>query len=142
MKDIPIKKIMTTNLISVSPETPFEKIKNIFSQNDFHHIPVVNQDQSVAGIISRNDWLNSLEDLTEHTGGSVYNYKVLKAMIAKDFMTDNPLVLDPDDTIGLAADIFLANKFHAVPIVEDNQIQGILTSHDLIEYAYTKVPIN
>ena len=142
MKEIAIKEIMTTELISVSPDTSYEKIKSIFSKNDFHHIPVVNTDRSVAGIISRMDWLNSLKDLAEQTAGKVYNQKVLTAMVAKDFMTENPLVLDPDDNIGLAADIFLANKFHAVPIVEDNQIQGILTAHDLIEYAYTKAPVS
>ncbi len=48
------------------------------------------------------------------------------------------MVLEPEDTVGLAADIFLANKFHALPIVEDDVLTGILTIHDLLAYSYKK----
>ena len=47
--------------------------------------------------------------------------------------------LEPDDTIGLAADIFLANKFHALPVVEDERLVGIVTTHDLLKYSFTAV---
>jgi len=54
---------------------------------------------------------------------------------ARDIMTAAPLFLDPDDTVGLALDIFLANKFHALPVVEDNILMGILTTHDILAYS-------
>jgi predicted transcriptional regulator len=44
--------------------------------------------------------------------------------------------LDPDDTVGLAADIFLVNRFHALPVVDGVDLVGIVTSHDLIALAY------
>lgn len=56
-------------------------------------------------------------------------------------MTPYPIQLDPDDSIGLAIDIFLANKFHALPIVEDGALLGIVTTHDLLEYAFVKADI-
>jgi acetoin utilization protein AcuB len=52
-------------------------------------------------------------------------------------MTKYPLQLSPDDTVGLAADIFLANKFHALPIVDDGQLVGIVTAHDLLSYSFS-----
>jgi CBS domain-containing protein len=54
-------------------------------------------------------------------------------------MTTYPVFLEPDDTIDLAADIFLANKFHALPILDDGQLVGLLTTHDLIRHVFSEV---
>jgi acetoin utilization protein AcuB len=53
-------------------------------------------------------------------------------------MTPEPIVVDPDDSIGLAADIFLVNTLHALPVVEDNRLVGIITTHDLLKYAFAE----
>ena len=53
-----------------------------------------------------------------------------------DIMTTKVVTLDPDDSIGLAADIFLANRFHALPIVEGKNLVGILTTYDLIKFCF------
>ena len=127
---------MTKDLITVFPDSPFARIKEIFETHDFHHIPVINRDERVVGIISREDWLRSLKRVAEQTAGRTYTEKFYQGMVASELMSENPLVLDPDDNVGLAADIFMANKFHAIPIVEDDQIQGILTTHDLIGFAF------
>lgn len=127
---------MTTHLITVSVDTFFEKIKSIFDTHSFHHLPVMNLDGTLGGIISREDWLSHLRNLTTQTSGRTWTKKEIKVTKAKDLMTPYPMVLDPDDNIGLAADIFLANKFHSLPIVEDNELIGILTTYDLLRYAY------
>ncbi|MFT5166711.1 MAG: acetoin utilization protein AcuB [Saprospiraceae bacterium] len=139
--EIAIKEIMTTNLVSISPNTPFSEIKAIFEKHDFHHIPVLNPNESIAGMISKTDWLMSLKNTVEQTAGKVWTQKYYDALVAKDIMVENPLVLDPDDSVGLAADIFMANKFHALPIVEDGQVLGILTMYDLMNYAFYKAAI-
>ena len=51
-------------------------------------------------------------------------------------MTKYPISLEPDDTIGLAADIFLANRFHALPILDDDVLVGLVTAHDLLRYSF------
>lgn len=139
--EIAIKEIMTTNVVCVSPSTPFNEIRAIFEKNSFHHIPVLNPDESIAGMISKADWLMSLKNIIEQTAGRVWTEKYYDALTAKDIMVANPLVLDPDDSVGLAADIFMVNKFHSLPIVEDNRVLGILTMYDLMNYAFYKAPV-
>jgi CBS domain-containing protein len=46
--------------------------------------------------------------------------------------------LEPQDKIGSAAELFLENLFHAVPIVKDDELQGIVTSFDIIKYTFHK----
>lgn len=68
--------------------------------------------------------------------GETICQEMYKDMIAEDIMTRDPLIIEPADTIGLAADIFRANALHALPVVEDGELVGIVTSHDLLTYAY------
>ncbi len=56
---------------------------------------------------------------------------------AVNVLKSGGVVMHATDTCyGLAADIFLANKFHALPIVEDGILIGLVTSHDLLQYSF------
>ncbi|MCB0644425.1 MAG: CBS domain-containing protein, partial [Phaeodactylibacter sp.] len=50
----PVSTIMTTNLITVNPEDPIQKVNEIFEKNNIHHIPVVRY-KDIVGIISKTD---------------------------------------------------------------------------------------
>ena len=134
--DIAIREIMTTNLVTVSPETKASEIKALFDKNGFHHLPVVDRGENLVGIISKEDFFKVSYILSLKTRGPRWSEMEYHALCAKDYMTSYPLSLDPDDTVGLAADIFLANKFHALPIVEDGQLIGLVTTHDLLKYSF------
>ncbi len=130
--DDPIRKIMTTHLVTVNPETPVSKIKEIFDTHDFHHLPVVDKGEVLAGIISKEDFHRVSYLLSMQGQKRTSSSKPYDALAAENFMTEYPLTLDPEDTVGLAADIFLANKFHALPIIEDGVLIGMVTTHDLL----------
>lgn len=126
---------MTTSVVTVVPDTSIKEIQTIFGQQGFHHLPVVEPGGMLVGIISRDDFRTFFQNLSANSSGPTWVSKQLGHRRAKDIMTAAPLCLDPDDTIGLAADIFLANKFHALPVVEDNVLMGILTTHDILAYS-------
>jgi acetoin utilization protein AcuB len=132
----PIRSIMTTELVTVSPETTAREVKDLFDKNSFHHLPVVAPGNKLQGIISRKDVAKVAYVLSLRTSGKTYSEKEYKRLTASDLMTQYPLSLDPDDTIGLAADIFLANKFHALPIIDDDELIGLVTTHDLLKYSF------
>lgn len=131
-----ISHIMTTSPITLRKEDSLKSVEDIFNRYPFHHLPVVDQGNIVVGIISKVDVLNFLKNLSVETTGKYYSKMTIRNSTVDEIMTKQPIVLDSDDTIGLAADIFLANKFHAIPVVENNQLVGIITSHDLLSYAY------
>ncbi len=131
-----VREIMTTRLVTVGPEATAKEVYEIFKNNDFHHLPVVERGGALLGIISKEDFFKVSYIISQHTTGKTWTENQYQSMTAKDFMTSYPMTLDPEDTIGLAADIFLANKFHALPVVEDFQLAGIVTSHDLLKYSF------
>lgn len=132
-----IRTIMTTDLVTVNPDTPLNKIQEIFGKSLFHHLPVVELGNRLRGIISREDTVRIFKKIAQNTTGKTNTTFVTDHLTAKDIMTEYPLTVDPDDSIGLAGDVFLANRYHALPIVEDEDVLvGLVTVHDLLAYAF------
>lgn len=122
--------IMTKELITVSPEDSCIKIQEIFNENPIHHI-IVLENSRVSGIISNNDMLTMYSKFYSHR-----DHHSLADLTARDIMTPNPIVLSTDDSIGLAADIILSNKLHALPVTDNDELVGILTNHDILKYCF------
>lgn len=132
-----IRSIMTAHPITVNEQERVSNVQAIFRNYDFHHLPVVQEGKKLVGIISKEDVAALSYLLSIHSSGATFSKNEYDNLLATDIMTKSPLTLDPDDSVGLAADIFLANKFHAVPIVEDGELVGIITTHDLLRYSYS-----
>ena len=127
----PVKELMTTNVFTVSPDDRLMKANNIFDEKGFHHLLVVKENELV-GILSKTDLLNFLWNAmtTESTVKS-------SDIQIKDLMTHNPITIDCDDTIGLAADIFLSNKLRSLPVLDGEELVGVITSYDLLKFTFT-----
>lgn len=132
----PISSIMTTDLVTVRPDEKAAKIRELFNTHRFHHLPVTTEKNNLVGIISRHDVQHMDYLLSRNTTGKIWTARENERITAEDIMTAYPMHLEKNDTIGLAADLFLSNRFHALPIVEDGQLIGLITTHDLLEYTF------
>ncbi|MCF8247012.1 MAG: CBS domain-containing protein [Saprospiraceae bacterium] len=135
--NITVQEIMTANPVTVQPNSTLGEVRELFSRNSFHHVPVTKQSGELVGIISREDFFKVAYVLSVEATRSSETKSRFQHLLAEDIMTKYPLQLSAEDTVGLAADIFLANKFHALPIVDDGQLVGIITAHDLLAYSFS-----
>lgn len=127
----PVWQIATTKVTTVSAKTSIEEVRNIFDLHNFHHLPVLDKDGLLKGIISATD-LVKVEKLM-----ALYQFKKNSPKFtAEIIMTAYPYSLHPDDAILVAIELFLDNRFHALPIVENGILKGIVTTHDIIELTY------
>jgi CBS domain-containing protein len=117
---------MSTNLITVSPFVTLDKVKEIFQMKRIHHLPVI-QGKQMVGLITTYDLWN--------LGQSFDDYPF---MMVQDVMTTKLAKLSPKDKIGTAAELFLINRFHALPVVEEGKLKGLVTSFDILKYSFKK----
>ena len=134
-----VDKIMTKEVITVFETATFSEVKRIFDTHHFHHLPVLDFSNKLKGIISKEDLAKASYLLSLKTTGKTYSQKEFDYISAVDIMSTYPVFLTPDDDIDLAADVFLSNKLHALPILDDGQLVGIITTHDLLRYAFTEM---
>lgn len=127
----PIKEIMTREVFTVSPEDRLIKANRIFEEKGFHHLLVL-ENHELVGILSKTDLLNYFWK-TMGNGQEVISSDVR----IREIMTPNPITIDSDDTIGLAADIFLSNKLHSLPVLDGEDLVGVVTSYDLLKFSFS-----
>ena len=133
-----IRDIMTKDLITVKPNNLITAVDRIFSANDFHHIPVIEDDGKLVGIISRYDFNLLCDKSTLFNNNALsINQRVFQSILAKDIMIKQLVTIGPDETPAKAADIMKENLFHALPVVDENKtLIGIVTTYDLLALAY------
>ncbi|MBK9012723.1 MAG: CBS domain-containing protein [Saprospiraceae bacterium] len=123
-----ISTIMTTKVVSVRPEDSLEEVKHLLFERHFHHLPVVDAEGKLVGIITSWDLIKSNKRFEEYG-----DFKV------QDLMTTKVATLGPNDLIGAAAMVFLKHLFHGLPIIQDDgTLVGIITTHDLLKYEFRK----
>ena len=64
----------------------------------------------------------------------------LERTLVSEIMVKRLGKVAPDDRINVAIDIFLINRFHALPVVEDGELVGIITPFDLMNALAKQVP--
>ena len=116
------KDVMKTNLMTVGKDTPIHEAIRILVENNITGLPVVNDDMSLAGIISEKDMLGLLYNIEDKPG------KV------EDFMTEDVVWFDQQDSLIDITESFIANNFRRVPIVTDGRLVGIISRKDIIGY--------
>ncbi|MFK8006307.1 MAG: HPP family protein [Saprospiraceae bacterium] len=139
MIDTPIKNVMTTEVICVHPTDLMQKVKEIFDVNTFHHIPVIDDDEQLIGILSKHDFNKVLTTFSvfKNSKADVANRKFMMSMMAKDVMTKQVAKLGPEHKLSTALGIFRENMFHALPIIDDeNRVVGMLSTFDLLNFAF------
>lgn len=128
MMNEPISSIMKTKLITVKATDTLDTVRSIFLSRNIHHLPVVDNAYHLVGIITTHDTyrLNmKFEDYDKLTVEEIMIRKVAK--------------LNPEEKIGVAAELFLLNRFHATPIVDNsNKLVGLVTDFDILRYSFKK----
>ncbi|HQO89968.1 MAG TPA: CBS domain-containing protein, partial [Chitinophagales bacterium] len=82
----------------------------------------------------------SKSDFTRLTSGTFYatqqeaDTAMMDMFTLEDIMIKNPVVISSELTIKDAADTFIAQDFHALPVVDNGQLTGILSVTDLLRH--------
>ncbi|MGH1437266.1 MAG: CBS domain-containing protein [Lewinella sp.] len=136
--------IMTTNVITVHLTTTMDVVSDIFEKKNIHHLPVVEKDGTVVGMISKSDYYQLQDSFTlfKRAAAERINQAVFRSLLASEVMSKQVAVLNPDDSVLMAAGYFRENLFHAIPIVDEHhRILGIVTTYDLLNYAFQDAAI-
>lgn len=138
-KNTLLSEIMSSPVITVRTQDNMTVVKDLFSQNNIHHIPVLDQQHQLAGIISTSDYHKVLHSLTlfKSAQSEAYNQAVLKSLLVEDVMSRQLATLNTHDTIATAAAYFKENLFHAIPVMNQHgKLAGIVTTFDLLSFAF------
>ncbi len=130
---MPISTIMTKDLITINHTDDLTNAERLFKEHTIRHIPVVSG-QEIIGMLSYTDLLrvsyaDTVEEGEEDVETVVFNMFTIEQVMAKDLVK-----VSSDTTIKEVAQILSRKEFHALPVVDNNELVGIVTTTDLINF--------
>lgn len=130
---VPVSTIMTKNVVKLNLSDNLTKAETLFKKHHIRHIPVVN-DKLIIGMLSYTDLLRiSFADEVDDEENTI-DITVYNMFSVEQVMTKNLTTIFPETTIKEAAEILSKNEFHALPVIENGSLVGIVTTTDLIKY--------
>ncbi|MBK7243901.1 MAG: CBS domain-containing protein [Saprospiraceae bacterium] len=121
-----VASIMTRELITVNQDDSLQKVKDILINNRIHHVPVVDG-KKLVGLVTTYDLFKLNVEHKDYPNTRVGNV-----------MTKRIATIESNFHIGTAAEVFMEHLFHAIPVVDNEELVGIVTSFDILKYEYQK----
>lgn len=137
----PVSSLMTDHkhLVTLSPEDNLTKVKEIFDAHKFHHIPVVHY-RELVGMVSRSDFEYFMGGASHYEEDKYVNELRMERTMVKEIMVTRLGKVSSDDRINVALEVFLINRFHALPVVDNGDLVGIITPFDIMTALSKQVP--
>ncbi|MBS3780462.1 MAG: CBS domain-containing protein [Desulfovermiculus sp.] len=142
-----ISEIMSTDVVTVQPDTKIPQAASQLLGNHINGLPVVDQDNNLVGIICQSDLIvqqkklpvptvfTLLDGLIPLTSMSHLEKEVQKmaATTVDQAMTPNPTAVSPDTELEDVADLMVKKNFHTIPVVQEGKLVGVVGKEDVLK---------
>jgi CBS domain-containing membrane protein len=142
MSTISLGTLITYNPWSVRAETPLREVAARFTALGVHHVPVVNADRELIGMVSETDLLRARQQRRAvAVGGGGREETEPGAQTVADVMSRQLVMAGPDDSPRQVLQVLLAHRIHALPVGQNGRLTGMITSRDFVrEFSYGELP--
>lgn len=127
-----IRDLMTSRVISLSPDDDLMKADAIMHRGRVRHLPVV-RGEELVGLITHRDLLRAQIKALGHAEGG--ECATLVTLPAGEYMTTNVLTTEPDAHPADVARKMLQHKVGCLPVVDNGKLVGIISEADFVKWA-------
>ncbi len=133
-----VNDLMTPIPDTVTPQTTLRQVIEVMKSQSCRQLPVMDQGKLVGIITDRDVRLVMNSPLVMH--GRWQDEEILDTMSADACMTPNPMTVSPDTPAYQAANMLSIYKFGALPVVDNEELVGIITVTDFLNYFAMQQP--
>lgn len=137
------KDIMTTPVISVTPETSVPDVARLLLRRHISAVPVLDAAGHLVGIVSEGDFLRRVEESDRRHGSwwlrliadpadSAAKYVKTHGRLVRDVMTRDVTTVTEETPIGETAHLLEKKRIKRVPVMRGGQLVGIVSRADLL----------
>ncbi len=126
-----VREFMTTTLTCLQETDTLLDATMLFVRLTYRHIPVLRGKQLV-GIVTERDVKQFIPTLLTQVTPELYN-QVLETTPVSRVMSRDPLTVGPGQSMFEAATTLYKRRFGCLPVVEDGELKGIITTTDMLK---------
>ncbi len=127
-----VRDLMSTNPDTVRPDTPLRAVIQTMKLAGCRQLPVVDEHGHLVGIVTDRDIrlaMNSPMDLPDRGQEA----ELVISETAASCMTPDPITVSSDTPAYRAAEVLSTYKFGALPVVDNDELVGIITVTDFLD---------
>ncbi len=133
-----VSEIMSRQVLVAHPNHEFLPLCRLFLLMNIHHLPVVDAEGNLIGMLSANDVLKALS-FKLPTLTKVDEQTLNRQFSVLELMTPQPIqTISPEDSIATAARIFASRNINCLPVTEQDKVVGVVTSRDIVKWVSTE----
>ena len=133
-KKLLVRDVMTKEVVTLDRNEKLSVADDVMRLGRIRHLPIVDEDGALAGIVSQRDLFHS--GLLRALGyGSHAKQRAMDLLVLKEAMKTDVVTVTPDALLVDAAKIMLERKIGCVVVAEGKTIAGILTEADFVKLA-------
>ncbi|MBO1417870.1 CBS domain-containing protein [Streptomyces sp. FH025] len=137
MRHATVESVMTSPVVTVSPETGFREIVALLTEYDITGVPVLDREGRPVGVVSEADLLRTLA--AQDDPGSLLPAPQTAqvgpggVVTAADLMTAQPVCTTPDTSVVAAARMMSRHGLKRLPVLdEEGRVIGMVSRGDLL----------
>lgn len=130
-KRTPVSKIMSSDIATVSVVQQLSDVDELLRDRNIRHVPVTSG-KRVIGMLSRTD-LQKISFVNTIDGDEITT-AMWENLSIEQVMTTDVRTVQRGDTIMDVAAILAKEEFHALPVLDGDELVGIVTTTDLVQY--------
>lgn len=133
-----VKEIMTTNVVTISMDEMVSAARQLMDEHHFRHVPVVNAENKLVGVITQRDLLRAESSSLEVSGENSKQAIETTTRIAM-IMSTKIKSVSPNDSLKGAGLIMQNTKISCLPVEENGTVVGIITDSDFVGAAISLI---
>lgn len=128
-----VSQSMTKKVITVSKEMSLLEARSLMHENDIRHLPVVEADNLLVGILTDRDVRAALPFKLAKGANDPQEQKKVEHLRVADVMTIRPVTISPMHTLQDALLLIQERRVGAFPVVDElGRLKGIVSVRDLL----------
>jgi CBS domain-containing membrane protein len=133
MSTLKVRDLMTENVSTLTVDDNLAVLYDLMDGQHIRHVPVVNHENQLVGIISDRDLLRGTLGAESSLPVTVRR-QMLEVLKLEEIMNISPQTVEPDDSIAEAGEAMMEFKVSCLPVVDGDRLVGILTESDFVRY--------
>ena len=124
MRSVFVRDHMSKNVVTLAPELEILRAAHELIKHDISGAPVLDKHGRLVGVLSERDCMQVAMQ---------GDYHGTPVGLVKDFMSNNPQWVSPEQSILTLANLFINGRFHRYPVVDNGRLVGVISRRDVMK---------
>lgn len=116
-----VRNFMTSLVVTTEIDTPVSEAAKIMALNDVGSL-IITKSDILAGLVTRK----------EIVGARLFSEEAYESLVVRDIMTTPVVTVGPDADLGQVIELMNKTGKRRIPVIEGNDIIGMVTASDVI----------